>query len=141
MTQHTRELIVLRRLAAPPDRVYEAFIDPGLLVRWMGPRGTSLAACAVDARVGGRFRFELAFDGGGSVVLTGAYRDLDPGRRLAFTWGIEGEADDSEVAVHLAPFGTGTELRLEHRGLAMHELEQNEAGWNEFFDRLEMALA
>jgi len=141
MRQDTRELIVVRRLSAPPQRVYEAFVDPDLLVRWMGPRGTSLTACAVDARVGGRFRFELAFDGGGSVVLVGAYRALDPGRRLAFSWGIEGEDDDSEVAVHLVPFESGTALRLEHRGLAMHELEQNEAGWNEFFDRLELALA
>lgn len=141
MTHDARELIVFRRLAAPPERVYQAFVDPDLLVRWMGPRGTSLAACVVDARVGGRFRFELAFDGGGSVVLTGTYRDLSPGQRLAFSWGIEGEDDDSEVAVHLAPFESGTALRLEHRGLAMHEIEQNEAGWIEFFDRLEIALA
>ena len=140
MTQGTRELIVLRTLAAPPDRVFAAFVDPTVLVRWLGPKGSALSGCTVDAQVGGRFRFELSFDGGGAVVLTGVYREIDPGRRLAFSWGVEGESDDSEVVVELSSLPLGTQLRLEHRGLAMHELEQNEAGWNEFFDRLEEAL-
>ena len=140
MTQANRELIVLRTLKAPPERVFAAFIDPEVLVRWLGPRGSALSGCVVNAQVGGRFRFELTFDGGGAVVLAGVYREVDPGRRLAFSWGVEGEGDDSEVVVELSPSSLGTQLRLEHRGLAMHELEQNEAGWNEFFDRLELAL-
>jgi uncharacterized protein YndB with AHSA1/START domain len=140
VTRDARELIVIRTFNAPPGRVFDAFTDPAVLTRWLGPRGTTLIHCAVDPRVGGRFRFELAFDGGGSVVLAGAYREVEPATRLAFSWGIEGAGDDSEVTVQLTSLGERTELRLEHRGIARDELEQNEAGWNEFVDRLELTL-
>lgn len=85
------------------------------------------------------FRFELGFDEG-AIALVGLYRTVEPVSRLVFTWGVEGEADDSKVTVLLAPTVGGTQLRLEHRGLSPDEIAQNEAGWGEFFDRLEEAL-
>ncbi|MBI5290039.1 MAG: SRPBCC domain-containing protein [Chloroflexi bacterium] len=138
---HERELVVLRLLDAEPARVFKAFTTPETLKKWLGPRGSKLGGCVLDPRVGGRFRFELEFEGGMSFVLAGEYREFEPARRLAFSWGLEGEDDDSEVAISFEADDGRTRLRLEHRGLAADEIAQNEGGWNEFFDRLTVALA
>ncbi len=135
-----RELVVLRLLDAEPHRVFRAFTTPATLTKWLGPRGSTLVACDMDARVGGRFRFELELEGGMRFTLSGEYREFDAPRRLAFSWGMEGEGADSEVAISFDPDESRTRLRLEHRGLTTDELAQNEAGWNEFFDRLAEAL-
>jgi len=59
---------VTRRLAASPERVFESWVDPALLRRWLAPNAEA------DARVGGRFRFEVSKPEGAHVV-TGEYRE------------------------------------------------------------------
>lgn len=136
-----RELVVSRWLSAPPERLFEAFTSPELLMRWMGPRGSRMTRCQVDPREGGRFRFGLEFEGGMAIELTGVYRALEFPLRLAFSWGVEGEVDESEVTVQFVANQGGTNLLLTHRGLSLEDLEQNEAGWRELFERLEEALS
>ena len=131
-----RELLVSRSFPVPMARVFEALVNPKLLMRWIGPRDSVLLGCEVDARVGGRFRFSLEIQGMGQFALAGTYRAVEPPQRLAFSWGIEGEDDDSEVSIQLDEAGGVTTLLLAHRGLSLDEIGQNEAGWNEFFDRL-----
>ena len=59
MTPHDAtdlSLTVSRRIAAPPARVYEAWLDPQKLTRFMANcDGMALSAAEIDPRVGGRF--------------------------------------------------------------------------------------
>lgn len=44
---------VTREVDAPPEAVWEAWADPGLLRRWWGPTGFTCPRAEVDLRVGG----------------------------------------------------------------------------------------
>lgn len=57
--QGDREVVIERSFDAPRDLVFEAFIKPELVQRWMlGPDGWSMPVCTIDLRPGGRGRYE-----------------------------------------------------------------------------------
>ena len=121
------------RIAAPPEVVFEYFIDPAKVVRWMGE------AAEVERRVGGIYR--LTIDGN---VTSGRVVELQRPRRVTFTWGWEGGGPvppgSSTVVVHLEPDGDGTLVRLNHRGLPDAEMrELHREGWDRFLSRLATA--
>jgi uncharacterized protein YndB with AHSA1/START domain len=61
MTEHPYDIEITRVFDAPPERVYQAFTDPDQFARWYGPVGFPVHrdTVEVDARVGGRQRFEM----------------------------------------------------------------------------------
>ncbi len=66
-------------IAAAPDRVYEAFVDPDALVRWLPPDGMSARFERFDSRTGGSYR----------LVLTYADASANPGKATADTDVVE----------------------------------------------------
>lgn len=57
--QGDREVVIERSFNAPRDLVFEAFIKPELVQRWMlGPDGWSMPVCTIDLRPGGKGRYE-----------------------------------------------------------------------------------
>lgn len=48
-------------IAAPPDRVYAAFVDPDALLAWLPPDGMSGRFDRFDARPGGSYRLILTY--------------------------------------------------------------------------------
>jgi len=71
-----QEIVLTREFNAPRQLVWDAFTKPELLKRWFGPRGWELAACEVDLRVGGGFRFILRGPDGTEMGMRGTYREL-----------------------------------------------------------------
>ncbi|MDQ4098047.1 MAG: SRPBCC domain-containing protein [Actinomycetota bacterium] len=117
---------------APPALVFELFVDPALLVRWIGISAT------LEPRPGGRFRFEL-FPG---EFCSGEFVAVEPPHRVAFTWGWESGAlpvapGSSTVDVTLADHERGTLLRLVHRGLDGPMRAMHTDGWKRFLARLD----
>jgi uncharacterized protein YndB with AHSA1/START domain len=121
------------RIAAPPAVVFAFFIDPALIARWMGTNPT------IDARAGGAIRIEFPRTDR-TDVMRGVLLELDPPRRLVFSWGFDGNdtlpPGASTVEVTLVPDGTGTRLRLVHRDLPEPERTQHEGGWDYFLEHL-----
>ena len=77
-----RFVVVTRRFAAPPEAVYRAHTDPALVQKWMlGPEGWTMPVCQLDARPGGKFRYEWA-KGSQGFYLTGEFLEMDPPRRI-----------------------------------------------------------
>ena len=62
-----------RVIAAPPDRVYNAFVDPAALVSWLPPDGMSGRFERFEARPGGSYR----------MILTYADASAAPGKATA----------------------------------------------------------
>ena len=52
-----REIVLSRVIAAPRERVFEAFTDPEGIALWFGPEGFTTETLEIDIREGGRWRF------------------------------------------------------------------------------------
>jgi len=117
-------------IAASPETVFTLLTDPQEYVRWKG------RAAELDPRAGGRFHVSFK-----DAAVRGEYVEVVPNRRVVFTWGWEtpGAAvgpGGSTVEIDLEPRGSGTRLRLVHRGLPAAELASHTQGWDHFLPRL-----
>jgi uncharacterized protein YndB with AHSA1/START domain len=140
----TTEQIVFHRelqIAASPETVWEFFVDPEKLARWKGRLAESF-----DARPGGGYRIEII----PGHVAAGEFVELDPPRRMVYTWGWEPDGDGpnpvppgaSTVEVELVPEDGGTRLLFTHRDLPSREsADSHAAGWNHYLERLAVAAA
>jgi uncharacterized protein YndB with AHSA1/START domain len=119
------------RVEARPESVFRYFVEPDLYVRWQGSRAE------LDPRPGGRYRVQME-DGS---VASGEYIEVDPPRRVSFSWGWEGKQDlppgSSTVEVTLEPDGDATVVRLRHTGLPTDEWRRvHRDGWVSFLGTL-----
>jgi uncharacterized protein YndB with AHSA1/START domain len=125
-------------IAASPETVWEFFVNPEKLMRWMG------TDAELDPQSGGTYRNEVL----PGHVARGEFVELDPPHRLVFTWGWERSGDDpspvppgsSTIEVELTPEGNRTSLRFVHRDLPNAEAAASHAhGWDHYLARLETA--
>jgi uncharacterized protein YndB with AHSA1/START domain len=122
------------RVAARPETVFPYFTDPSKMVRWMGIEAT------LDPRPGGLCRINVT----GVAVMLGKYVEIDPPRRIVFTWGWEKERfsvppQSTSVEVSFTPDGDGTIVRLSHRQLPEGATAFHRAGWEYYLERLARA--
>jgi uncharacterized protein YndB with AHSA1/START domain len=124
-----------RRLPAPIGEVFRWWTDPDLLKQWMTPIGTVEAD--VDLRVGGRLRIVMKGDGR-VIEHTGEYLEIDPPRRLVFTWVSPHTGSvPSVITVELRAAGDDlTDLRLVHAQLPDEAARWHRGGWDAMLDRL-----
>ena len=126
------------RVEAPPETVFGFFTEPDKLARWLGTGAT------LDPRPGGVFSVSMVAD----FSVTGEFVEVEPYRRVVFTWGynsaLPGEPvnplppGSSTVEVELVPDGDGTLVRLAHR--APPRLAPfHQAGWDNYLARLAVA--
>lgn len=135
-------LQVKRLIKAPRDRVYAAWTDPAQLMEWFGPEGVQTRGLMADARVGGAFRWEVTSPEGEKMTMLGEFRELQPDRKIAFTWQWQDDEDwknyTSIVTVELDDAEGGTEVRLTHERLPSEESRDGHArGWTSVLDKLE----
>jgi uncharacterized protein YndB with AHSA1/START domain len=140
------QTLALRRvLRAPRPVVFETVRDPAELAKWWGPKGFTTPCLEFDPRVGGGYRIEMQPPEGDAFFLTGAFREVEPPARLAFTFVWEDpDPDDGETLVTLAfrDLGDATEVTLTQgpfRTEARRALHRD--GWTDSFDRLERLVS
>lgn len=77
-----------RCIKASGDAIYEAFVKPESLVRWLPPEGATGEIRQFDAREGGRFELVLTFaaapgkSSSHEDVVQGRFLQLVPGKRI-----------------------------------------------------------
>ena len=135
-------LEIKRFINAPRDRVYAACTDPAQLRQWFGPEKVQTRNLIADARVGGKFRWDLTNSEGEKMTCLGEYRELQPGKKIVFTWQWDDDEDwenhISVVTVELSDRDSGTELRLIHEQLPNEQSRDGHTGgWNSALDKLE----
>jgi uncharacterized protein YndB with AHSA1/START domain len=148
------------RVAAEPETVFGYFTDPARMTQWMG------AEAMLDPRPGGVCRIafhapdpvvELMVAGyapdprspriaDGVAAVRGAFVEVDPFRRIVFTWGFEQELfsmppQSTEVEVKLTPDGDDTILAVAHRRLPNAAAAFHRAGWEHYLPRLAIVAA
>lgn len=137
---------IRHRFAAAPEKVFGAFADPRLIVRWLTPSPEiTLTVLQFDFRVGGVYRFAYHLPDGKTVIVGGVYRSIVPPSGIAFSWIIEPPDEhagiDSEVTVTITPDGGGTELLIRHEKLTRADaILRHTEGWRGAIDQLVVLL-
>ncbi|HTE43736.1 MAG TPA: SRPBCC domain-containing protein [Gemmatimonadaceae bacterium] len=80
-----REIVITRAFDAPRTLVFDAWTKPEHVTQWWDPSRAPLAACEIDLREGGAFRFVPAGPNGVKRSFAGIYRAIDPPSELVFT--------------------------------------------------------
>jgi uncharacterized protein YndB with AHSA1/START domain len=123
-------VVTRRRMPAPREIVFEAWIDPKGIHEWMCPGDVVSAEATLDVRVGGSFRLVMKSKDKDHVHI-GTYQVVEPPSKLVFTWaGVENPGDMTLVTVEFFPYGDESELVLTHeRFLKADVAERYENGW------------
>src|SRR3954452_23241134 len=118
-------------LPVPPDEAFALLTQPERLRRWQ------TVSAFVDLRAGGAYRWTVT----PGHVAAGTFREVEPGRRIVYGWGWEGEGDlppdASIVTVTIAPDPTGSLVMLVHEGLSEEHEKMHAEGWNHYAERLQ----
>jgi uncharacterized protein YndB with AHSA1/START domain len=141
VTETTADLTTIEQtvdIDAPPETVWEYWIDPKLLTEWWGIEAD------VEPALGGSFRVVME----SGPIARGEYTELDRPNRLVFTFGWEGNEPgqplapgSTRVEVTLTPKGNGTHLVLRHELPSTHAADHSK-GWALFVgERLRAAAS
>jgi uncharacterized protein YndB with AHSA1/START domain len=119
-------------IAAPEDEVFDYFVRPELLVRWMGD------VARLEANAGGVFSVDI-----NGVLIRGHFVRVERPNLIEIAWGEAGNGamppGATRLVVELAPHEGGTRVTLEHSGLTSGEAKKHAIGWPHFIERLAVA--
>lgn len=116
-----------------PDETFDLITQPDRLRRWQA------ITARVDLRAGGEYRWTIV----PGHSARGTFTEVEPGQRVVFTWGWEGDAGlppgASTVTITLEPVAGGTTVRLVHEELTDEQAASHGEGWSHYLDRLAVA--
>lgn len=135
-------LTLSRTIKAPIESVYNAWLDPEMLTKFMIPGdGMTVPKADTDAREGGRFDIIMKA-GEKEMPHGGVYQKLNPYSQIVFTWESHMSTDDSTVTLNFSEKDGGTHLELIHIKFRDEEARANhEGGWTSILNTLENMLA
>lgn len=115
--QGDREIVIVRRFAAPRRIVFEAMTQAQNLKRWLsGPPGWEMTECESDPRVGKTFRHVWQNEDGSAMAMHGVYREVVAPERVVrtetFEMGCDNQAGEQVATMVLAEKGGTTTLTL-----------------------------
>jgi uncharacterized protein YndB with AHSA1/START domain len=134
-------VIVRRTIAAAPEEIFDAWLDPEALGIWMRPGSINHTHAKVDARVGGRYEIFMQSDTA-DYPHSGEYRVIDRPRRLVFTWQSSGtQGQETLVTVDFLPVDQRTEVVVTHERLPEAARESHTNGWTSGIQRLDQFIS
>ncbi|PYU46892.1 MAG: hypothetical protein DMG54_02045 [Acidobacteria bacterium] len=144
------EVVVEVEIAVPPERVFQALTDAKQLFAWWGKEpSVELSVFEMDARPGGRWRFQCKPASGaghgavGEQLRRNDAREFEahgevleyvPPRLLVWSWVAnwhEHPAHATTVRWDLTPTTKGTRVRVTHSGLTQEPISRKDyqSGW------------
>jgi uncharacterized protein YndB with AHSA1/START domain len=157
-----KNVVVTRVFDAPVAQVWNAWVDPGLVMQWWGPQGFTSPSAEMDVRVGGRslvcMRAPQEF-GGQDMYNTWTYSAIEPERRLEYILNFAdkdgkklhpaamglpaGVPADVLHAITFKPLDEGrTELTVAEYGYTSDQAHDiSKAGMEQCLDKMQAALA
>lgn len=119
-------------IEATPEQVFDHFVRPELLVRWMGD------VARLEARDGGLFSVDI-----NGVLIRGHFVRIDRPHLVEIAWGEAGNEamppGATRLRVTFEARGPSTRVELTHSGLAPSEAAKHAIGWPHFIERLGIA--
>ena len=115
---------------APVQRVWQAWTQPELFVRWFGPKHITCTDAQIDLRVGGAYAIANQLPDGSTLWIRGVYEEVSPPHRLVFSWRTAAEGPEERVIVTLEEQPTGTRVSVHHARVPTEVLaEGHRMGW------------
>lgn len=119
MARQTETIRQTHFIPAPPDEVYDAYVDPARHAAFTGAEASS------DREVGGRFTAHADY-------ISGEILELVPGEKIVQAWTTtewpEG-APPSRLEIRLASKDDGTELTMVHSEVPAEQADSYRQGW------------
>jgi uncharacterized protein YndB with AHSA1/START domain len=109
-----------RVLAAKPEKVYRAFLEPDALAKWLPPNGFLCTVHHHEAKTGGTYKMSFRnFTTGQSHSFGGKYIELVPNKRLRYTDVFDDPnlPGEMQVTVTLEAVSVGTDLAIVQEGI------------------------
>jgi uncharacterized protein YndB with AHSA1/START domain len=135
-------LKVTRTIRASRQRVFRAWTEPELMMRWFVEADDEMRVCRIDLRKGGRYEFE-GLSRGRPWSVRGEYLEVRPPERLVYTWTWNNDPDhgepqgDTVVTIDFIERGNETDVVLTHERFATAKAREEHAqGWKGCLDRL-----
>jgi uncharacterized protein YndB with AHSA1/START domain len=131
---------IKHRFAASAERLYDAWIDPEKMRRFLYTTATGeIVRCDVDARVGGKYTI-VDRRNGEDVLHEGTYLELERPSRIVFTLRVPKYApNENRVTIEIEPLTSGCELTLRTQ-TADEWADDFQRGWAMILDVLDEAL-
>jgi uncharacterized protein YndB with AHSA1/START domain len=132
-------LRIERTFRAPVEAVFDAWTSEEVMRRWWRvERDWETTVAEVDLRIGGEVRVvmrdpakDTEFGGGGR------YTEIDPPRRLAFTWLWDGDTRRMLIEIDFEEADGGTHVTFTHSGLWDEDaVRAHRDGWTRVFQNL-----
>ncbi len=124
---------------APIEVVFDAWLNPKLLPKFMGrPGAPDTEIAELEAREGGSFKFLMSCDGE-KLPHTGRYLEIRRPDKLVFTWtSHHSVVEDSTVTLHFTRIDEKkTNILLTHIKFIDEDARSgHEEGWNCILNRL-----
>ena len=140
MITETSTVTVARRIAAPPEQVFDAWLDPKLAAQWLFATADGvMERCEIDAQVGGRFRIDER-RGDELASHEGEYLEIDRPSRLVFDFWTSFSDERTRITVTIAPDGDGSLITLTHEGVWADYEEKTRQGWTMVLEALAKAV-
>jgi uncharacterized protein YndB with AHSA1/START domain len=141
-------LLLTHVFDAPPERVFDAWLDPKQLAKWIGPRAIRAEVKELSAKKGGKYRIHMRGADGNGPIVGGEYREIQRPERLVFTWAWEGAhpagvaGHETTVTLTFRAKGKQTEMTLRHEIFeSTGARDSHNQGWNGSFGKLAEHLA
>jgi uncharacterized protein YndB with AHSA1/START domain len=125
-------------ITAPPERVFQALIDPEQVMRWWTSAACPIESFEMEPKPGGRWRYSAKPSGkavsGTTFQCEGEVIEFDPPRRLAYSWTANWHDDKMRRTVvrwELVPTEGGTLVKITHSGLVQEPAARKDysGGW------------
>jgi uncharacterized protein YndB with AHSA1/START domain len=146
---HLPVIRITREFEAPPEKVFRAWTDPELFVRWIGPRSIDTTIEKWDARTGGHYRYVAGrAEDDFSMGFYGSFHEVRPNERIVQTFSFDAAPDG--VSLEMMTFealdggrcrvvGVSVVESLETRDLILSS--GMDVGVNEGYEKLDELLA
>jgi uncharacterized protein YndB with AHSA1/START domain len=133
--------VIERTYNASPQRVFDAWADPGAKTQWFGPSEKPAGSYSLEFHEGGREHLSIPTPAG-MYSFDAVYQDIVPGQRIVYTYDMH--RDDARISVSVAtveiePVADGTRLTLTEQGVFLDGSDtpaEREHGTNALMDAL-----
>ena len=129
--QPVAALVVRRVIRATPERLFDAWTDPGQLAQWWGPQGIVCTQAEIDLRPGGSYRIANQLPDGSTLWINGVFESVQRPSQLVFSWQVGGaHANIERVTVSFLGVAQGTEVVVTHERIGDEKTRDgHELGW------------